>query len=140
MVFEELSTKPVDDESGQQIAVDQNEAGTKLIVYYFHTDFRCATCKKFEEYTQEALNTYFTDEIKEKQIVWQPVNYDRDENKHFVGKYHLVSKSVVLSKVTDGKEANWKNLDQIWEKVGDKEQYMEYVRSGVEEFYKGQKL
>jgi hypothetical protein len=36
-----------------------------------------------------------------------------------------------LSLVKDGKEAKWVNLDKIWEYVGNKQRFIDYVKSGV---------
>ena len=103
----------------------------QLIVYYFHGDQRCPTCHKLETYAKEALDAYFADEIASKKIVWRVVNVDRTENSHFVQDYKLVTKSVVLSEVANGKEVGWKNLDQIWQKVRDKDSYLQYIRESI---------
>jgi hypothetical protein len=48
--------------------------------------------------------------------------------------YGLFTQSLILSRVVDGKEVEWKNLDQIWKLVGDKEQYLTYVTSETRNF------
>jgi len=129
--------------SGEPSVAQQNEPDSstnaaandpqsiQLIVYYFHGDMRCPTCHKLEKYAKEALDTYFADEIASKKIIWKVINVDRTENSHFIQDYKLVTKSVVLSEVADGKEAGWKNLDQIWQRVSDKDGYLEYIRESV---------
>jgi hypothetical protein len=107
---------------------------SKLVVYYFHGDMRCSTCRKFESYTKQALETYFADEIASGQILWQVLNVDRKENSHYVDDYKLITRSVVLSQVTDGKETRWQNLDQIWKKVRDKKDYMLYIKESINKF------
>lgn len=107
------------------------EQDNQLIVYYFHGDQRCPTCHKLETYAKEALDAYFADEIASKKIVWKAVNVDRTENSHFIKDYKLVTKSVVLSEVTNGKEVGWKNLDQIWQKVRDKDSYLQYIHDSI---------
>jgi len=77
------------------------------------------------------LDVYFADEIASRNIVWKTVNIDKTENSHFIQDYKLVTKSVVLSEVADGKEVGWKNLDQIWQKVGDKDGYLQYIRESI---------
>ncbi len=42
----------------------------------------------------------------------------------------------ILSLVKDGKEIKWKNLDKIWEYVGNKQRFIDYVKSGVADFLK----
>ncbi len=117
--------KPVDNNSKRKI---------QLIVYYFHGDVRCPTCHKLETYAKEALDTYFPDELASQDIVWRAINVDNPENRHFIQDYKLVTKSVVLSEITDGKEIEWKHLDQIWQKVRDKTSYLNYIRDSITEF------
>lgn len=109
-----------------------------VVVYYFYGDKRCVTCMKLEGYASEALETYFSKQLASGDIIWKPLNTDLPENSHFVKDYELVTKSIVLSKVKDGKEAAWHNLDKIWDKVGDKEDYLAYIKENVTEILKDQ--
>ena len=49
------------------------------------------------------------------------VNFDDEGNEHYLDDYQMVSQSVVFSRIENSAETDWKNLDQIWELVGDKE-------------------
>jgi len=110
---------------------------SQLVVYYFHGDMRCPTCHKLENYAKQALETYFAEALAAGQILWQPVNVDRTENSHYVDDYKLITKSVILSETTDGKEIRWQNLDQIWKKVGNKDKYMQYIKDDINKFLEG---
>ncbi len=103
----------------------------QLVVYYFHGDVRCMTCHKLESYAKEALDTYFAGEMSSNDIVWQVVNVDKPENHHFIQDYKLVTKSVVISETLTGREIKWKNLEQIWQLVRDKESYLNYIRDSI---------
>jgi len=114
--------------------IRQAEPNQQLIVYYFRGNMRCPTCHKLENYAREALETFFAEQLANKEILWKVVNIDIPGNEHFVKDYSLVTKSVVLSDVVDGKEVSWKNLDQIWQKVGDKNSYLEYIQDSIIKF------
>ena len=137
MIVNEKKTEAITAEERVEpapIAKTQSEDARQddqLIVYYFHGDKRCPTCHKLENYAKEVLDTYFADEIASKRIVWKIVNVDKTENSHFIRDYKLVTKSIVLSEVANGKEVWWKNLDQIWQKVSDKDGYQKYIHEGV---------
>lgn len=131
MVMKEVTAKPAKESAEQSAPAKQD---TKLIVYYFHGDVRCATCHKLETYAKEAMDSFFPDALASGKIIWEATNIDRPENRHFIDDYQLVTKSVILSSLNNGKEAKWKNLDQIWQKVGNKESYMQYIREGIESF------
>jgi len=127
----ETNTEQIMPSSIAKAQSEDVQQDNQLIVYYFHGDQRCPTCHKLETYAKEALDVYFADEIASKKIAWRVVNVDRTENSHFIQDYKLVTKSVVLSEVADGKEVGWKNLDQIWQKVRDKDGYLQYIRDSI---------
>jgi len=107
---------------------------SKLIVYYFHTTFRCVSCKNIEKYTKEAINRYFADEIKSGKIDFKILNVEEPQNKHFMKDYQLYTKSVVLSKLTAGKEERYKNLDKVWQLLRNKEKFYSYIKDETEKF------
>ena len=109
-----------------------------LIVYYFLGNKRCPTCHKLENYAKEALETYFPEELGSGRIQWKPVNVDIAENEHFVEDYQLVTKAIILSAMTTGKETTWKNLNQIWDLVADKSRYMEYIHESITKLLEAQ--
>ncbi|MCX5685441.1 MAG: nitrophenyl compound nitroreductase subunit ArsF family protein, partial [Planctomycetota bacterium] len=92
--------------------------GHKVIAYYFYTNVRCATCRKIEAYTQEAV-TGLAAATKDVAVEWRAVNTDDAANEHFKADYSLVAKSVIVADWHDGKQTQWKNLDKIWELVDD---------------------
>ena len=107
---------------------------TQLVVYYFHGDMRCMTCHKLETYAKEALDTHFADKLASKDIVWKVVNVNKPENRHFIQDYKLVTRSVVISETVTGREIKWKNLEQIWQLVRNKESYLNYIRESISTF------
>lgn len=119
-------------EKAAQPAADQ-----KIIATYFHGNRRCPTCMKLEAYSQEAITGGFAAEIESGLIEWRVVNFDEEENEHFTKDYGLFSQSVILSRVRDGKETDWKNLDKIWTLVGDKPEFLAYVQKETKVFMAG---
>ncbi len=104
---------------------------SKLIAYYFHGTFRCTTCRTIEQYSHDAIQTYFAKELGNGRIEFRPVNVEEPENKHFIQYYQLVTRSLVLSLVSDGKETKWKNLPDVWKLVTDKDNFFQYVKDEV---------
>ena len=108
----------------------------QVTVYYFHGDVRCPPCHKLEDYAREAVETGFAEELGSQMVQWKAVNVDQPQNAHFVKDYQLITKSVILSETVDGKEAAWQNLDKIWDLVGNKDVYMDYIRTSLRNFLK----
>ena len=119
----------------ESIAISESaEIKIQYFAYYFYGDRRCVTCKKLEAYASEAFTGAFEKELADSVLVWTPINFDREENKHFIDDYELYTKALVLSRVENGKEVVFKNLDQIWLRVSDKEDYIDYVQSQTRQF------
>jgi len=125
----------VDGNSVEAIADGNTVGDFKTVVYYFRTNVRCVTCVKFEQLGAEVVNENFGDLVESDKLEWRVVNVEEEANKHFISDYKLNTKSIVLSKVIDGEEADWKNLDEIWEVIrkGDDE-FKAYVEKGIAEF------
>jgi thiol-disulfide isomerase/thioredoxin len=102
---------------------------SKTVVYYFYAKPRCISCKKIETYTKEAVSS-----LNNSKVEFKTVDLDQPENKHYKKQYKLYTKSVVLSKVKNGKEIKSKNLTQIWTKLGDEKAFKNYVTKEIKSF------
>jgi hypothetical protein len=112
----------------------QEQSADKLIVYYFHGDFRCQTCTRIEQQTKEAISQNFKESIDKGKIEIRVVNYDKKENKHFKKDYGLFTKSVVLSLVQSGQETSFNNLQNVWQLFRNKEKFGEYIKSETQKY------
>lgn len=112
--------------------------GSCLQVYYFYGNVRCATCRKIEAYAKETVSLNFAEEVRTGRVRLSAINVDEEPNTHFTGDYQLVTRSVVLSDLKDGKEVRWKNLAQIWDKVDDKDAFIAYVTAEIRAYLGGE--
>jgi len=103
----------------------------RIIAYYFHTTYRCATCRSIEAYSREAIDTGFARELKDGSLEFRLVNIQLSENRHFIQDYQLFTKSLVLVRMKDGKQVEWTNLDRVWELTGNRDAFVAYVQQGV---------
>ena len=108
------------------------ETGT--VVYYFHGNARCATCKTIEAYADEAVHAAFAGELEDGALKWRVVNIDEPENRHFIQDFQLMTRSVVLAEYRGGEVVRFENLDQVWRLVRDKERFLAYVQASTREF------
>jgi hypothetical protein len=102
-------------------------ASPKVVVYYFHGNTRCITCRKIESFAKSAIEGGFAAELKTGQIEFRAVNIEEPNNEHFVQDYQLATRSVVLSRLRNDKQDAWKNLDQVWTLVRNPEAFQRYV-------------
>ena len=104
-----------------------------VVAYYFHGETRCPTCRTIEAYAHEAIQSGFPEELDSEKISWQIMNYETPDNTHFATDYEIVSSTVVLVRFSQGKQADWRNLMRVWELVGDKDAFVNYVQSQARE-------
>jgi hypothetical protein len=108
-----------------------------LTVYYFHTTFRCPTCRKIESLTASAVQKFFSAELASKKMTWKPVNIEIPENRHFADDFKLFTKSVVIVDSKNGKTVRWKNLDRIWELVRNESAFTGYIKNEIAGYLSG---
>jgi len=104
----------------------------RVIAYYFHTTYRCASCRTIEAYSHEAIDSAFAGPIKAGRLVWKVVNVEVKGNEHFTKDYQLYTKSLVLVNEERGKPTQWKNLAKVWELLNDKPKFFKYVQAEVD--------
>ena len=109
----------------------QDTKSAHVVVYYFHGTFRCPTCYKLEQYSKEAIEANFKYALASGKLEFKVINIEDKGNGHYGKDYQLYTKSLIASLVKDGKEIKWKNMDKIWEYVGNKQRFIGYVKNGV---------
>lgn len=102
---------------------------TKTVVYYFWNKPKCISCVKMEKFTKEAVS-----EINNGSIEYKVINFGKNQNKQYVKKYGLYTKTVILSKVKDGKEIKHKNLTQVWVKLNNEQDFKQYIKDEIQKF------
>ncbi len=115
---------------------DSTKTEPEVIAYYFHTTYRCVSCKKIEAYSREAIENGFAEELKNGTLKFESINIDEEENKHFAKDYQLYTKSLVICDMEIGKQVQWKNLEKVWQLLGDKEKFIKYVRDEINNYLK----
>lgn len=125
--------------ASQKVSDNQalKERGSKVIVFYFHGNVRCSTCKRIERLTVEAVTETFGDELKNGLLELTIVNVEKPENNHFIKEYQLYTRSVIASEVKDGTEKRWKNLHKVWELVRNEEAFKHYIQKEIAGYLQG---
>lgn len=105
-----------------------------VVAYYFHGNFRCASCKKIEEYSHDAIQMGFAKELKDGKLKFEVINVEEKPNRHFIRDYSLVTKSLVLALKDGEREVRFKNLDLVWQLLGSHDEFVAYVQNEVRGF------
>lgn len=103
-------------------------------VTYFHTTARCVSCYKIEALSETTVRATFGAALSQGDLVWRTINLDEPGSAHFVHDYGLFTKSVIVSEVVGGTEVRFKNLDRVWNLLGDEQAFSQYVADEVRGF------
>ena len=131
-----IQTQTTDDSS--LLRADSAKASANLshrvVAYYFHGNVRCVSCRKIEAYTNEAIDSAFGAALKSGALEWKVVNTDSAQNEHYLQDYQLYTKSVILSDLHNDKQTRWKNLEKVWELLGNQAKFHMYIRDELRMF------
>ena len=103
----------------------------RIIAYYFHTTYRCATCRRIEAYSREAIDTGFARELTGREARVPARQHPASRKPAFHRGLPALTKSLVLVRMKDGKQVEWTNLDRVWELTGNRDAFVGYVQQGV---------
>jgi hypothetical protein len=112
-------------------AAEQALPADGVVVYYFHGHQRCYTCNKMEALAETTVRKQFADLLRDGQVVFKAVNMQEDANRHFAETYQLTSAAVVMVERKGGADVSWRNLDEVWMKVRNEDEYTAYIAENL---------
>jgi len=134
LVLKELNTDPdlTTDERAENVSeTTEKVADEKIVVYYFHGNRRCNTCKAVEANTTKAVQSWARDDLKDITIELSIVNVDDPVNEHFVESFELTFRSIVIARFKDGKQQDWKKLEDAWKLADDELAFIDYIHEVI---------
>jgi hypothetical protein len=117
-----------------QAEVGPERPETAVVVYYFFDSIRCQSCISMESYTGQVVKGDFAKELKAGELLWKPVDTEKAGNEHYLKDFGVLTKSVVVAEVKNGKPARFKNLARVWELVKDEAAFKRYVKEEVADY------
>ncbi len=117
-------------------AADAPKDKDRVVVMYFHRTQRCPTCQKMGNYTEEAIKKGFAREIKEGKVDFHFIDFQDQKNAAFTKAYGIQGPTLLVAKASGNKVSEYQNLDEMWTKVRDKNDFIEYVQTSVKSYLK----
>ncbi len=127
-------------------AAETIEGPSRISVYYLFNTFRCATCRKVESLTKEAvLGTEavpgpFADDVSAGKLTFESLNIEQEEHSHFLTNFGTQAKIPVIAEISGNRIVRFVVLDKSWFLFDDKPRYLGYVRDAIETFRKNEEL
>lgn len=108
------------------------KTANRVEVIDFHSTHRCMTCNAIEASTKYTLDTYFSEELKNKNITFQVVNVDDEENFKLAEKFEATGTALFLNVIVDGKETQIDLTEFAFMKGNDQEVFSVELKSKLE--------
>ncbi len=110
-----------------------------LVVYYFHSNARCSSCKAIESAAKETLDADFARQLAGGEIVWKVLNYEKPSGAVLAVKFEVKDPVVVLARMRNNELSKWKRLDQSMALASDRAALKKYVRGEIEQMLEPEK-
>jgi len=108
----------------------------QVIVFFFHDNNRCEACERIERFSREAVES-FPEAVKEGLLEWREVNRVWPENEHYVRQFHLVTQTVVVANLHDGRMTEWRTLDDVLNRHENREAFLAYIQEPIRAYLGG---
>ena len=127
-------TSSVPTDSAEEVPVT-SAAADRIDVVYFHRTQRCYSCIYAETGIHYTVETYFEDELASGKLVFKVVNVGDRENAAMAEKYGAYTSSLFINTVRSGSDYT-EEVTDIWLVLGNDEEFVEVVKSKIEESLK----
>jgi hypothetical protein len=102
-----------------------------IVVYYFHGNVRCVTCRAIETQSHETIQNVFDSELADGRMVWKTLNYEEPSGSELAKQFEIQVPVVVLAQTRAGQIGEWNRLDRVWALVNDKKGFADYVETEI---------
>jgi hypothetical protein len=126
-VFTACSTPSQNPDSTLEPSIDNG-----VEVVYFHRLNRCYSCTYAEDKVRYTLDTFYSDELADGELVFTAVNVQDDANSAIIDKYGAYTSSLYMNKVVNGVD-DIENITGIWFLIGKDQEFVDYVNEEIAE-------
>jgi hypothetical protein len=126
-VFTACSTSSSNPDSTLEPSVDNG-----LEIVYFHRTNRCYSCTYAEDKVRYTLDTFYSDELADGELVFMAVNVQDDANSAIIDKYGAYTSSLYMNKVVNGVD-DIEGITGIWFYIGKDQEFVDYVNNEIAE-------
>ena len=102
-----------------------------VMVYYFHGNMRCPTCRAIESQAHETVESDFASQLDSGEVIWRVLNYEEPAGAELGKEFEVQMPVVVVARTSGGKIEDWKRLDEVWAEVGDPPAFAELIGNEI---------
>ncbi|WP_182864874.1 nitrophenyl compound nitroreductase subunit ArsF family protein [Stieleria mannarensis] len=106
----------------------------RVVAMYFHRTERCPTCKMMGSYSEEAVKKGFPEQVKNRSVEFRTIDFQQPKNAKLAEAYKVKGPALIIADVEDDRVTEYKDLKDIWVKVRNKPEFLEYVRTSIQAY------
>jgi len=110
---------------------------TKLELYHFHGNQQCYSCVLLGDMAEKVVNTYYPDELSSGKLVFGHINAEDPTNRDLTKKYEVASSSLMIGVYTKDSFTK-QDLVDLWYRLGNEEEYSDYLTGILDSFLRGE--
>jgi hypothetical protein len=116
------------------VAAAADAPADRVVAMYFHRTQRCPTCQKMGSYSEEAVRTGFAEQMKGGTVAYYYVDFQDPKNAKLAKGYDISGPALIVAKIKNKKVKEFKDLEDIWTNVADKQAFIKYVQGNISEY------
>ena len=112
------------------VVAEKNTTSSGVVqveVYHFHPNQGCRTCTTIGEYAEELVKKSYPADLESKKMVFDHINFQDPKNADLVKKFDVTGSSLMIG-VTDASGFHKEEDIKVWYKVGNKDEFMTYLK------------
>jgi len=114
--------------------LDEEIIKPTVIAYYFHPTIRCIACITVESIAAETIEKAFREQLADGRLVWMRINIDEKHNEDYKKQFHVSGSALVIAKLGDGNNMQYKKLTKVWELLSQPQALSEYIENEINEY------
>jgi len=103
----------------------------KVEVYHFHATRQCDSCIALGDYAEATVTTFFAPEVASGKLVFGHINTDLPGNQALVDQYGPTGSSLWIGVYDETGFHKEQNIN-VWYKLGNKDEYMAYLKDVID--------
>ena len=113
------------------VAAAADAPADRVVAMYFHRTERCPTCQKMGSYSEEAVKTGFAEKVKDGSVAFYYIDFQNKKNAKLKKGYDVSGPALIVAKIKGKKVKEFKDLEDIWTNVADKQAFIKYVQENI---------
>jgi hypothetical protein len=113
------------------VAAAADAPADRVVAMYFHRTQRCPTCQKMGSYSEEAVKTGFAEQMKDGTVAFYYIDFQVPKNAKLAKGYDVSGPALIVARIKGKKVKEFKDLEDIWTNVADKEAFTKYVQENI---------